>query len=406
MVATLGVVIPHYNDSRFLADAVAACLAGPRPADRLLIVDDGSNPAEVTAVERIVAAVPPAHRHRLTLLRQPANCGVIATLNLGLAEIDTDYVLFRAADDRTLPGFFAGLMPLLDAHPEAALGVADQRYYTEDPAIGTEESLGLLRSGYFAPAELVGRLSGTCIIHSGATIFSRQRLSAVGGFAADVDLYHDWWACHQLALRHGLVYWPHPGTAFRLRADSVSSRCYQDTERTSRSIAAVRTRLEQEPPEVREAFGRARLLDFFASLEERAPGQGTSVSAPTGGLEAALHARLEPFAAAIHAVSGRIIVYGAGNHTRALLRSWRRLDLPAPTAVLVTQPAPQPADLPPLATLDSMALGPDDLLVLSSKSFEEAMATTAHRVHPQARLLSFWNPAHTTLAADRARGSA
>ncbi len=401
MAATLGVVIPHYNDSQFLADAVAACVAGPRPPDRILVIDDGSSPAEFAAAEHIVTTCASARRFRIDLLLHPLNRGVVPTLNHGLAEIGTDYVLFRAADDRTLPGFFAGIMPLLEAHPSAALGVADQRYYTSDPATGTEESLGLSGAGFFPPDQLAARLSGTCIIHSAATIFSRSALASVGGFAADVDLYHDWWACHQLALQHGLVYWPHPGTAFRLRADSVSSRCYQDAERARRSIAAVHTRLAQESAEVRTAFDRARLLDFFASLEGRAP-VADEAATPSGGLEAALHTRLATFAAAIHAVAGRILVYGAGNHTRALLRVWRRLDLPAPTAVLVTQPAPQPPDLPPLATLDAVSLGPDDLLVLSSKSFEEAMATAAHQVHPQTRILSCWNPAHTTLATDGA----
>lgn len=397
MARSLGVVVPHFNDSRFLAAALESCLVGERPADRVLVIDDGSNPEEVAAVEAIMEELRVRFRSRLDLARQPSNCGVIPTLNRGLAEIGTDYVLFRAADDRTLPGFFAGLMPQLEARPDAGLGIADLRYYTGSPDTGVVETLGLGRAGYFAPEELTHHLSATCILHSGTTIFERRRLAAAGGFAPDTDLYHDWWACHQLAFRHGLVYRPEPGTAFRLRADSVSSRCFQDLTRAQRSIAAVRTRLAQEPASVQAGFSQARLLDFFAALEHRAVDGPAAPDAPVGGIEGALRRRLVEFAPALRAVAGRIYIYGAGNHTRALLREWHRLELPAISGILASQPDSAAFESLPVATPQSVALQATDLLVLSSKSFEEAMAITAAEAQPHTPVLSFWNPDHTTL---------
>lgn len=408
MARTLGVVIPHYNDSRFLADAVESCARGERPADRVLIIDDGSRPEEFAAVERIVAALRQRHGARIDLVRQPGNRGVVPALNRGLAEIGTDCVLFRAADDRTLPGFFTGIMQLLEQSPDAGLGVADLRYYTQSPVEGVVESIGLPRAGYFAPGELARHLSPTCILHSGTTVFSRRALEAAGGFLPDTDLYHDWWACHQLAFRHGLAYWPHAGTAFRLRADSVSSRCYQDLPRAHRSIAAVRARLAAETAGVRDGFARAGLLDFFAAVENRPTETRLhrSHDHPAGGIEAVLRRRLESLAPALRGVAGKTYVFGAGNHTRALLREWRRLQLPALAGLVVTRPDAGEFDGLPVFAPADLSLQQDDLLVLSSKSFEEAMAATAAESFPRTPLLSFWNPAHTTLPTAAAAGAA
>ncbi|HLP07707.1 MAG TPA: glycosyltransferase [Opitutaceae bacterium] len=399
MARTLGVVIPHFNDSRFLAEAVGSCLLGERSPDRILIVDDGSSPAEFAAVESMIAGSVDGASTRIDLLRHTENRGVVATLNHGLAAIGTDYVLFRAADDRTLPGYFAAIMTRLEASPTTALGVADQRYYTESPATGVDEPLGLPRDGYFSPDELARHLSATRIIHSGATIFNRSLLAAVGGFDPAVDLYHDWWACHQLALRHGLVYWPHPGTAFRLRADSVSSRCYQDLARAHRSTAAVQDRLNQESGDVRARFERAHLLDFFASIDQRTTIATPAIdTAPTGGIEAVLSRRLAEFAPTLRQVAGHIFIFGAGNHTRALLREWRRLDLPRPAGIVSSQPAESAFESLPVSTPQSLALGASDVLILSSKSFEETMAAIAAETQPLTPRLSFWNPGLTTLS--------
>ena len=49
--ATLAVVITTYNHARFLADAITSVLTQTRPADKIIVVDDGStdDPAAVVA---------------------------------------------------------------------------------------------------------------------------------------------------------------------------------------------------------------------------------------------------------------------------------------------------------------------------------------------------------------------
>ena len=89
MTETVGVVVPAYNAGRFLADTLRSVAAQTRPADRVVVVDDGSTDD--------TAAVAAQFAH-VNLVRQ-ANAGVGAARNRGVREITTDWVAFLDADD-------------------------------------------------------------------------------------------------------------------------------------------------------------------------------------------------------------------------------------------------------------------------------------------------------------------
>lgn len=93
MTETVGVVVPAYNAGRFLADTLRSVMAQTRPADRVVVVDDGSS--DDTAA---VAAQFPD----VILVRQ-TNSGVAAARNRGAREVATDWVAFLDADDLWRP---------------------------------------------------------------------------------------------------------------------------------------------------------------------------------------------------------------------------------------------------------------------------------------------------------------
>ena len=47
---TVGVVIPTYNHTHFLAEAISSVLAQTRPADEIIVVDDGSTDDPMSVV--------------------------------------------------------------------------------------------------------------------------------------------------------------------------------------------------------------------------------------------------------------------------------------------------------------------------------------------------------------------
>jgi glycosyltransferase involved in cell wall biosynthesis len=87
-------LIPAYNAASTLARALASVAVQTRPADAVLVVDDGSS--DQTAA---IAANWPG----VTLIRHQHNQGSSAALNTGLAAAQTELIAFLDADDEWLP---------------------------------------------------------------------------------------------------------------------------------------------------------------------------------------------------------------------------------------------------------------------------------------------------------------
>jgi GT2 family glycosyltransferase len=107
------VIIPTYNRSAYLRQAVDSVFAQRRQDFEILVVDDGST--DDTA--QVVASMADP---RLRYLPQ-ANAGRSAARNRGLAEARGEYIAFLDDDDLYLPDKLAVQTAYLDDHPEAGL---------------------------------------------------------------------------------------------------------------------------------------------------------------------------------------------------------------------------------------------------------------------------------------------
>ncbi|MFP5223894.1 MAG: glycosyltransferase [Acidobacteriota bacterium] len=108
------VVIPAYNQARYLPAALE-CVLAQRGVDLdVVVVDDGSTD-ETPQVLR-------PYEGRVRTLRQD-NAGVSAARNLGIAALRGDAVLFLDADDLLGGNALASQAAFLQAHPEADMAV-------------------------------------------------------------------------------------------------------------------------------------------------------------------------------------------------------------------------------------------------------------------------------------------
>src|SRR5206468_3146529 len=87
---TICVVMPAYNEGRWIAEALGSILAQTDAADEILVVDDGSSDDTVEQVERFA--------DRVRLVRQ-SNAGCAAAFNTGFAQTSADFVALCPADD-------------------------------------------------------------------------------------------------------------------------------------------------------------------------------------------------------------------------------------------------------------------------------------------------------------------
>lgn len=108
------VLLPAYNAGRFLRPAVDSVLGQTFQDFELLIIDDGStdNSLETVEVER---------DSRIRLVSNPANLGLIATLNRGVSLAKGEYLARMDADDLCEPERLERQVDYLDSHPEVGV---------------------------------------------------------------------------------------------------------------------------------------------------------------------------------------------------------------------------------------------------------------------------------------------
>lgn len=106
----ISVVIPCYNQGRFLREALDSVRAATTRFVEVIVVDDGST----DDTGRVAASTPG------TICVRQANAGLAAARNRGLEEARGEYVAFLDADDRFAPGGLDVGAAALDAHPECA----------------------------------------------------------------------------------------------------------------------------------------------------------------------------------------------------------------------------------------------------------------------------------------------
>src|SRR5437868_3791234 len=95
----LSVIIPTYNRSGLLREALATVRAQACADYEVIVVDDGSTDDTADVLARFGEGEPPG---RFRVLRQ-ANAGQGAARNLGIAEARGEYCAFLDSDDRFFP---------------------------------------------------------------------------------------------------------------------------------------------------------------------------------------------------------------------------------------------------------------------------------------------------------------
>jgi GT2 family glycosyltransferase len=108
-VDSVSVVIPAWNVQAYIAGAIDSVLAQTRPADEIIVVDDGSTDNTAQIVRRYGTCV--------RYLRQPQT-GAAEARNRGITEAAGRWIAFLDADDQWLPDKLARQMEMLARNPD------------------------------------------------------------------------------------------------------------------------------------------------------------------------------------------------------------------------------------------------------------------------------------------------
>lgn len=166
----ISVIIPCYNSAQWIAGAAASVLAQTRPADEIIVVDDGSTDDPASPLQRF--------GDKVRLVRRP-NGGLSAARNTGAAAASGDHFLFLDADDRLFPDALEKLSAQAAATGAGVVyGFALQR--REDPTETRLNSRPYAVGEPPKPAE--SAFYWTPIATAGCALISRDLNDAVGGF--------------------------------------------------------------------------------------------------------------------------------------------------------------------------------------------------------------------------------
>src|SRR5829696_736905 len=180
----VSVVIPCYNQARFLGEAIESVLSQGYTGFEIIVVDDGSKDGT-----QEVAAGYAKENSRVRLISQE-NRGLAAARNRGLAEARGEYVVFLDSDDRLVGGALEVGVRELEAHPECAFVSGICRKITADGSVVPGwEQFRVMDDPYL-------ELLRSCPVYVPAVMYRRSVFDAVGGFdtsyraAEDYDLYY------------------------------------------------------------------------------------------------------------------------------------------------------------------------------------------------------------------------
>jgi glycosyltransferase involved in cell wall biosynthesis len=180
----VSVVIPCYNQARFLGEAIQSVLCQGYPDLEIIVVDDGSEDSTEEVASGYTKKDP-----RVRLIRQD-NKGLAAARNRGLSEAGGEYVVFLDSDDRlVLEALEVGVREL-EAHPGCAFVSGICRKITADGSIVPEWEQFRVRDDPYL------ELLRSCPVYVPAVMYRRSVFDAVGGFdtsykaAEDYDLYY------------------------------------------------------------------------------------------------------------------------------------------------------------------------------------------------------------------------
>jgi glycosyltransferase involved in cell wall biosynthesis len=253
----VSVVIPCYDQGRYLGEAIESARRQTHEAVEVIVVDDGS-----TDDTARVAAAHPGVRYV-----HQRNAGTAVARNRGLADSCGEFLLFLDADDRLLPEAVARGLDYLARHPDTAFVTGHVRL------IHADATPDVVPAQEHEPAGYAALLRWNYIWTPGVVLYRRAALDGVGGFDPAAGGSADFDVNIRIARRQAIACHHHVILEYRQHEANMT----RDPAHMLRSAVSVRRREKRyaRGADMRAAWRtgmRAVRADFGARLIDRVKG--------------------------------------------------------------------------------------------------------------------------------------
>lgn len=171
----VSIILPTYNGSRYLSEAIDSCLAQTCQSWELIVVDDCSSDVTPEIIASYVARDP-----RIQSIRHTSNQKLPASLNTGHAAARGSYLTWISDDNRFLPPAIEEMTRFLENHPTVGVVYAD--------CVLIDDTGQYLRD---FPAQPASRLAYMNALRA-CFLYRRSVYETLGGYDTELFLAEDY----------------------------------------------------------------------------------------------------------------------------------------------------------------------------------------------------------------------
>jgi glycosyltransferase involved in cell wall biosynthesis len=267
---SISVVIPAYNGSAYLSDAVESVWCQTRPPNEIIVVDDFSTDGTAALAESLAVRSPVPMR----VIRLLKNSGGPAQpINVGIRAATGDFIVVLDQDDAFNPNRLESHLSPLAADPTLAFVVSccgrwednrrllPDKHIHEFAQVGRQEGDGIRLGGTELLRVLL--LQNNIFIGYPAFTFRRDLVVRRGGVDSSLGIASDYDLLCWLCLHGDAVFLAHAHYRRRLHDRNLTRNRYGNIVETFR----VRTRYVRKCPALRAAGAdRAALQNEYLAV--------------------------------------------------------------------------------------------------------------------------------------------
>jgi len=223
----ISIVIPNYNHSDEIQHSLRAIVNQTRPADEVIVVDDGSSDDSIEIIQKIAK-----DHDAICLFMHENNKGVVAAVNAGVARASGDYIILASADERIMPDMCEVMENAHNLYPDAVVYASKFAEWYPETAILNHGSRGEYDFWFmkndnpeWISAERFSALAkiGHVRISANSAMFKKSAMIESGIFDSEMRWYSDFFLMYTLAFRYGFCAVPRTLSWFKISKSSFSS---------------------------------------------------------------------------------------------------------------------------------------------------------------------------------------
>jgi glycosyltransferase involved in cell wall biosynthesis len=238
----VSVIIPTYNRSWCLAEAIDSVLSQTFQDRELIVVDDGSTDNTPALLSR--------YGSRLRCLRQ-TNQGVSAARNHGIQAAGGELIALLDSDDLWQPDKLARQVAFFDTHPDAMICQTEETWIRRGLRVNPKRRHRKPSGWIFEPSLAL------CLVSPSAVMMRRELLEEMGGFDESLPACEDYDLWLRVSLRYPIPLLEEPLVIKRGGHDDQLSRQHSLDRYRIQSLVKI---IDSEPLTENQARAAAAML--------------------------------------------------------------------------------------------------------------------------------------------------